>query len=286
MRNFTPRFLQSIIALAFLFLGLQQGQAQLDAQLSLDDAFAKGNFIEIGINQNGTFGVPNSQNPGPPYHDSRETGNDLFGFIANPVMDGWVDYDGDFFTPGSPEEGWAIEYDGATWNNNLASPNQVPGAVSGAGILTDPCFGDFAQVSWNGFIDGIEIIRNFSVSRDGLFIRMEQRLTNLDDVPKTNLYWMNNVDPDNNQTINGSFTTDQELIAQPSGGLDILGFVCASQGPLGGVDANGSSVCYYVQDERARVTYGGFTKQKERPIQQMRLSLSPTSLGILLRENL
>ena len=261
MRNFTPRFLQSIIALAFLFLGLQQGQAQLDAQLSLDDAFAKGNFIEIGINQNGTFGVPNSQNPGPPYHDSRETGNDLFGFIANPVMDGWVDYDGDFFTPGSPEEGWAIEYDGATWNNNLASPNQVPGAVSGAGILTDPCFGDFAQVSWNGFIDGIEIIRNFSVSRDGLFIRMEQRLTNLDDVPKTNLYWMNNVDPDNNQTINGSFTTDQELIAQPSGGLDILGFVCASQGPLGGVDANGSSVCYYVQDERARVTYGGFTNR-------------------------
>ncbi|NQX78412.1 gliding motility-associated C-terminal domain-containing protein [Gilvibacter sp.] len=261
MRNFTPRFLQSIFALAFLFLGLQQSQAQLDAQLSLDDAFAKGNFIEIGINQNGTFGVPNDQNPGPPYHDSRETGNDLFGFIANPTMDGWVDYDGDFFTPGSPEEGWGIEYDGAVWNNNLASPNQVPGAISGAGILTDPCFGDFAQISWNGFIDGIEIIRNFSVSRDGLFIRMEQRLTNLDAVPKTNLYWMNNVDPDNNQTINGTFTTDQELIAQPSGGIDILGFVCASQGPLGGTDANGSSVCYYVQDERARVTYGGFSNR-------------------------
>ena len=261
MRNFTPRFLQSIIALATLFFGLQQAQAQLDAQLTLDDAFAKGNFIEIAINEFGTFGVPNAQNPGPPYHDSRETANDLFGFIANPVMDGWVDYDGDFFTPGSPEEGFGIEYDGAVWNNNLTGTNQIPGAVSGAGILTDPCFGDFAQISWNGFIDGVEIIRNFSVSRDGLFIRMEQRVTNLDSSPKTNFYWMNNVDPDNNQTINGSFTTDQELIAQPSGGIDILGFVCASQGPLGGTDANGSSVCYYVQDERARVTYGGFSNR-------------------------
>ncbi len=261
MKINTLRFFKSFILLLAVVLSAQNMNAQLDAQLSLDDAFARGNFIEIGINQSGTFGVPNDQNPGPPYHDSRETLNDLFGFIANPTMDGWVDYDGDFFTPGSPEEGFGIEFNGLVFNNNLANPNDIPGAISAANILSDPCFGDFAQISWNGFVDGIEIVRNFSVSRDGLFIRMEQQLNNLGTDVKTDLYWMNNVDPDNNQTINGSFTTDQELIAQPTTGLDILGFVCASQGPLGGTDANGSSVCYYVQDERARVAYGGFSNR-------------------------
>ncbi|MEP2937137.1 MAG: gliding motility-associated C-terminal domain-containing protein [Gilvibacter sp.] len=262
MKITTLRMFKSFIVFSILLLSSNQMFGQLDAQLSLDDAFARGNFLEIGINQSGTFGVPNAQFPGAPYHPSRETGNDLFGFIANPIMDGWIDYDGDFFTPGSPEEGWGIEFNGGTvYNNNLAGPNLIPGAVSGANILSDPCFGDFAQINWNGFVDGIEIIRDISISRDGLFIRMEQRMTNLSADVITDLYWMNNVDPDNNQTINGSFTTDQELLEQPSGGLDILGFVCASQGPLGGTDANGSSVCYYVQDVRSRVTFGGFTNR-------------------------
>jgi len=261
MKITTLKFLKILSIFAISFLFSQQMYSQLDAQLSLDDAFARGEFIEIGINQKGTFGVPNAQHPGAPYHVGRETANDLFGFIANPLMDGWIDYDGDFFTPGSPEEGFAMEINGIAYNNNLTGAADIPGAISGANILTDPCFGDFANINWNGFIDGIEIIRDFSVSENGLFIRMQTTLTNLSGDMKSDVYWMHNVDPDNNQTINGSFTTDQEIIAQVSGPTDIFGFVCASQGPLGGVDANGSSVCYWVQDERARVTFGGFANR-------------------------
>ena len=91
------------------FLTFSQVQAQLEAHLIDGDGWAKGDFIEIGINEKGVFGAKTNNKP-PNFHDNRESdGNFKFGFIANPLADGWVDYDGDFFTPGVPEEGFTIE---------------------------------------------------------------------------------------------------------------------------------------------------------------------------------
>ena len=233
----------------------------LDAQMAGTSAFAKGSFIEVGISQLGTYGVSNALVP-TGYHSSRETTNNLFGYIANPQQDLWIDYDGDYFTPGTPEEGFAIEIDGVNFNNNTTGAQfDIPGMVTDASIVVDPCIGDIAVISWEGTINDIFIERKVILTDTGLFIQMETTLTNIGAVDRNNIFWMHNVDPDNNQTINGNFTTDQEIFEQASGPTDTVSFVCAFQTPQGGIDADGSNVCFYADDERARVTFGGFSNR-------------------------
>lgn len=77
----------------------------------------KGNYIEIGVNNKGVFGN-NTANKPTSFHDNKEFGNFLFGFIANLQKDGWVDYDGDFFRLGSPEEGFSLEINRINYSNN------------------------------------------------------------------------------------------------------------------------------------------------------------------------
>ena len=76
-----------------------------NAQKVGSNAYFRGNYIEAGLSDRGTFGAPNGTRPSG-YHSSRMS---LLGFIANPAKDGWINYDGDYFIPGSPEEGFALE---------------------------------------------------------------------------------------------------------------------------------------------------------------------------------
>lgn len=79
------------------------------AQIVGSGAYMKGNYVEIGID--GTYGyegadtVTASLPPGTHFRSDTQ----YFGFMANPEMNGWTSYDGDFFTPGEPENGWGIE---------------------------------------------------------------------------------------------------------------------------------------------------------------------------------
>ena len=78
---------------------------------------------------------------------------------------------------------------------------------------------------------------------------------------------MHNIDPDNNQTIGGSYTTDQEIVAQASSVTDNVSTVTATQAPWGApTDVDGSSVSYYCDDYRARVSFGGFSNRIPRDV--------------------
>ncbi len=243
------------------------GNGDLEAVQLGDIAFARGSYMEVGVVQNGVFGAPAASRPAF-FHDPRDAINNLFGYIANPQRDGWIDYDGCYFTPGSPEEGFAIEIDGVAYNNNRASTGspppifEIPGAITSAGVESDPCSGELAVINWTGQIDDIRIDRRVIVTGFGLFIQMETILTNVGVVPRNDIFWMHNVDPDNNQSINGQFVTDNEIISQADA-ADPLAFVCAFQGPLAASepDTDGSNVCFYARDTRARVTFGGFANR-------------------------
>ena len=243
------------------------GNGDLEAMMVGDFAFARGSYMEVGVAENGVFGAPAALRP-PFFHDPRDIANNLFGYIANPQRDNWVDYDGCYFTPGSPEEGFAIEIDGIAYNNNRASTgspppiSDIPGSITSASIESDPCSGELAVINWSGQIDDIQIDRRIIVTGFGLFIQMETILTNVGAVPKNDIFWMHNVDPDNNQSINGSFVTNNEIIAQADA-TDPLAFVCAFQDPLAASqpDADGSNVCFYARDDRSRVTFGGFANR-------------------------
>lgn len=242
------------------FLTFSQVQAQLEAHLIDGDGWAKGDFIEIGINEKGVFGAKTNNKP-PNFHDNRESdGNFKFGFIANPLADGWVDYDGDFFTPGVPEEGFTIEISGINYNNNNADYLfQIPGEVTNVNVVSSDCFEDTAQITWEGNVAGLNIKRYYSVTQDGLFIQMKTIIKNLSDSVKNDVFFMHNVDPDNNITLSGSYETDMSLISQASSATDDVCLVTASQSALGiPQDMDGSHVSFYAKNENIRVSYGGF----------------------------
>jgi hypothetical protein len=95
---------------------LSQG-LNLHAQLNSNGAYLIGNQVEVGIHNNGHEGAPDL----PGSNSRTNSSTDVFlGFVANPQNDGWVDYDGDFFTPGAPENGFGLEINGVNYSNNGA----------------------------------------------------------------------------------------------------------------------------------------------------------------------
>jgi len=259
MLNTYKSFLLFLLPLFFI----NTTNAQLEAHFIDDEGWAKGDFVEIGINSKGVFGAKTTNAPAS-FHDNREMdSNGLFGFTANPLADGWLDYDGDFFTPGSPEEGFAIEINGTNYNNNNADNLfQIMGEVKSVNSISSDCFEDTAQIFWEGNIQGINIKRYYSVTKEGLFIQMKTVLKNLSNSTKENVFFMHNVDPDNNVTLSGSYETNMELISQASSETDNICLVTASQEPSGTpLDADGSSVSFYASNPNMRVTYGEFNNR-------------------------
>jgi gliding motility-associated-like protein len=237
--------------------------AQLEAHQIGVDGWAKGNRVEIGINDKGVYGADFNNKPAS-FHDNRDgTYSGLFGFIANPLNDGWVDFDGDFFTPGSPEEGFGIEIDNINYNNNNEQDlKQIAGGVTSVNVISSDCYEDIAQITWEGTVDGISIKRYYSITQNGLFIQMMTFIKNTSNETKANVHFLHNVDPDNNQSLSGNFETDMNLISQASSTADNICLVTASQNPVGGpLDTDGSHVSLYSNDDRARVTYGGFANR-------------------------
>ncbi|WP_440880724.1 Calx-beta domain-containing protein [Tenacibaculum sp. C7A-26P2] len=230
-----------------------------NAQKAGANAYFRGNYIEAGLSDRGTFGAPNGTRPSG-YHNSRMS---LLGFIANPAKDGWINYDGDYFIPGSPEEGFALEINTIAYNNNTRDAlKQIGGAITYVNSNISYCGENAAEVIWEGAIGGINIHRSYLLTENGLFIKMTTTLTNITSTDLTNIYWMHNVDPDNNQTLSGNYTTTNTIEAQSSSFLDKLAVVKAEQGAVGGAtDPDGSVVSIMASDDRARVTYGGFSNR-------------------------
>lgn len=201
----------AVIALASLFLF----SANADAQMVPGGAFMKGNYIEIGIDSAGGFeGTSATAITG--LHP--RSNNPLFGFVANPQMDFWTNYDGDFFTPGSPENGWGytIGAAGTEYNNNcsigfLGSAPGVPGAItawsySGGQILCD----------WEGddVAAGLHFKINYDLHDNDLFYITTVSVTNTGSSAITDFYYHRNLDPDNNIMLSGDYSTQNTIVSQ------------------------------------------------------------------------
>ena len=204
---------KSLILLLFIF-----STYQLSAQLIAGHAYLKGDYVEVGINSNGQEGAPCVDTIG--LH-CRGGAMGLHGFVANPQMDGWDEFNGDFFTPGSPECGFGLTYKklGDTtlykYNNNHSFDlDSIPGSIIDFTNTTDS-----TTATWQGMIpgDSLQLTVLYELKKDQLFYSTTMTLDNLGSETFIDVYYYHNFDPDNNQSLSFSFVTTNTIESQSTG---------------------------------------------------------------------
>ncbi|MBC8048415.1 MAG: gliding motility-associated C-terminal domain-containing protein [Fimbriimonadaceae bacterium] len=240
-----------LVVFTLLFMPL----SQLSAQLVGGDAFLKGTYVEVGINNCGAYG--SGDNPPGGYHPNPTF---ALGFVADSDQDGWdigsPDYCGDYFVPGSPVEGWQIQIGSSVYTNTDQScwtseiPGEVTGYSYGSGIYTGV---------WEGEISShdLGITQTTTLPEDALYFVTRILLCNNGTDTIEDVYYMRNVDPDQDQPWSGDFTTDNEVIYQPPTDPDAL---VISEGLTYG--------CFLglgAKDPNARVSYGNFSTTDGTP---------------------
>lgn len=236
------------------------------AQIVGGNCYLERNAVQVGVGSCGTYGV-NATAPAGYYPNVLGR----FGFISDPPRNGWTvagpgtfpDYMGDYFTPGSPEEGWGLEFNvGATNYNygtyqlcatggtNTGPSGHIPGSITAYNVTPTS-----RQAVWQGTVMGLQVTQTTTIFTDSLYILTCVRILNTGANTFTNMYYMRNVDPDNEQPWTGSFTTTNTIVYQQP----------VSSGSRALASAVGQTHSAYIgigtKDTRARVTYGGFSNR-------------------------
>ena len=195
------------------------------AQLVNCNVFLQGNYVEVGININGAFG---SSEPAPGgYHERGGvtmkntcttgcSGTFGLGFVADPAKDGWgvgtPSYFGDYFLPGSPQEGWSLEVNGTqsnAWNENAGcgTGTLFTGSLSGTNV-SYATNGVTGKGTWKGRnADSIEITQVTRLDTNNLYFTISVTLKNTSAFTRNNVYYMRTVDPDNEVALTSNYTT-------------------------------------------------------------------------------
>ncbi|MCI5221711.1 MAG: hypothetical protein D3924_03290, partial [Candidatus Electrothrix sp. AR4] len=183
------------------------------------EVFLQTDRVEIGVHDAFSFGTAGSQPPG--FHGN--VGNYL-GFVADYGRDGWEvgtpPFSGDFFVPGSPEEGWGIEWTSPTGVeksfNNFGRMGVFSVPVT---KLLDTSSVDIQSATWEGTAgsgrEQLRINHSVSVKEGDLFFVITVSMTNIGSDTLKSVEYMRNVDPDQEQRWTKNFTTDNWVKFQP-----------------------------------------------------------------------
>lgn len=236
--------------------------SKINAQIVAPGGFIKGTSVEIGVDPVGGFEGATSAPAG--FH-SRGGSGGKFGFVANPALDGWATWNGDFFTPGTPENGWGIQIGTTQLSNNCwtgLGPSLITGSLTGYSHVLD-CY----NLDWAGSVtSGTNVIGakiNYFLQEFDLFYTTTVILTNNSTSTIPLMYYYRNVDPDNNQSYPGgpgSYATINKIEDQ-AGGVSGCQLACvsASQSPSGVMPA--SYMAFAAVGSEYRVSYGGFSER-------------------------
>ncbi|MCW3085680.1 MAG: hypothetical protein JWP12_3046 [Bacteroidetes bacterium] len=216
------------ITLFISFLIMMQGYL-LKAQMVGPNAYIKATSLEIGLSGAGGFEGANTAVSPPLPGMHYRSGTSYFGFVANPQVNSWATFDGDFFTPGSPENGWGFEVGttgGAAGGNNCSNLNDIPGSIT-HWSHTFSCY----SADWEGDATSgtdLHFKINYFLQENDLYYTTTVSITNNTSATIADMYYYRNVDPDNNQTLSGDFTTQNTIVSQPGSGCN-LAHVSATQ---------------------------------------------------------
>lgn len=199
--------------------------SSLYAQISGDCAFLQGRFVEVGIAPNGGFGstvdAPTGYHPNisslslcDPARGTSVASTRYLGFVADYGRDGWTTgtppYIGDYYLPGTPQEGWAIQVGSSTGTAYI--PNYQGRCTGYTGGITGTTTGyssggGISRAFWTGSFAGLTIKQTTRLDTNDLFFTINVVVKNSTAAAISNVYYMRTLDPDNEQRITGSFST-------------------------------------------------------------------------------
>jgi len=178
------------------------------------DVFLKGKYIEVGIHNVGSFGT---QYNAPYGFTSR--GNKL-GFIADYDKNGFTvgtpPYAGDYFVPGSPVEGWQLQ-----WTNSKGVKNLKvnEGLMKDCDILPDTfeitSTSTTQSALWVGKSGEMMIRAVTQFDPETLYFTTSVELENIGSAPVKDVYYVRTVDPDQEQPYYKLYHTYNYVKYQP-----------------------------------------------------------------------
>lgn len=221
----------------------------VNAQIVGSEAFIQGTYVEVGLNDCGVYGSQGSAPAG--YHPNSGT---ALGFVADSDLDGWATgspiYCGDYFLPGSPEEGFAVQVGSNVWVNSSQGcwPSEIPGEVTGYDYT-----GGTYSMTWEGNIssEDLNITQHTTLPEDAVYFLTTVTLCNEGATDLTDVYYMRNVDPDNDVVYGGTFNTINTIISNPPEGCDAVSEAVGA--------AIGCYLAYGARDPNTRASYGCFS---------------------------
>ena len=235
-----------------------------NAQIIGSNAYLIGDYVEVGIAGDGGFeGADTALGFVAGAHF--RSANPYLGFVTDPTMSSWSQFDGDFFTPGDPENGWGIELggiEGVKANNNCSfystgttgTPQMIPGFitdyVNNSGAMSVCWDGDYVGSGYD-----VSIHINYSLNQADLFYSTEVTIKNNGPGIIDTIYYHRNIDPDNNVYLTGNYSTVNSIISQ--------GDIACSKALVTAEQSLpwGSYIGLAAFGENFRVTYGGFSNR-------------------------
>jgi hypothetical protein len=190
------------------------------SQLTGGEVFMLSPYMEVGIAPCGAFGTAHGITGS---HYRTNNGHGL-GFVADPEKNGWTTgtgtygYYGDFFIPGSPVEGWAMQMGSQVFfNHNTGTICGTP-SVTGGNISYNHT-GTLHSAIWRSdaafkTAKGLEICQSVSFKDGDLAFVVNVNITNTSSVTIPELYYMRDVDPDNDIMMAGNYTTKNLIVQQ------------------------------------------------------------------------
>lgn len=246
---YLAKHLKTTLVMVVMFLSTMFSYGQID----FGNGYLIGDFVNVAVS--GERGREGTDVSAFGFHQRAPA--DRCGFVADPSDTGWLDgaggMDGDFFMPGTPENGWGLKLDGVEYSN----------AHNAYDIIADPdnpitwvLIGDCITVTWTGeTVTGVRVILDYHLILGDAFYTTEVTIVNNSGADLIDAYYYRNVDPDNNQPISGTYTTTNTIVSQPGDDCQ-KALVSAESGVphdsylgFGGLGAN------------FRVSHGGFSNR-------------------------
>lgn len=231
----------------------------VNAQMVGPDAYIKGTNLEIGLDGQGGFEGCNTLNSAPLPGMHFRSNTDFFGFVANPQLNSWATFDGDFFTPGAPENGWGVEIGttgGIQAGNNALSEFGIPGTITNWSHTFD-CY----SADWEGNLasgSDIHFKINYFLQETDLFYTTTVAITNNTGASIPELFYYRNLDPDNNVSISSDYYTQNTIVSQPGTGCNLAHVSATSTVPSSQPQ---SYVGLAAIGANWRACYGGFSNR-------------------------